>query len=88
MGQFLLYKSPKHNIRQTKIKTYRQLADQQVGRLLVTTNFAPGDGTGSVAMGLLDTASGRSRLAGRLGGELLSGGFAACKIIIKKKGVV
>ena len=39
-----------------------QLADQQVGRLLVPSNFAEGDRAGAVAMGLLDPAGGGRRL--------------------------
>ena len=58
----------------------RKLADEELGRLLVTTDLTKSDGTGSVSVGLLDTASGRGRLAGSLGSELLarslsSGGF-------------
>ncbi len=60
----------------------RELADEQLGGLLVATNLAEGDGTGAVAMGLLHAAGGRGRLAGSLGGELLarslsSGGLAS-----------
>ena len=36
-----------------------ELADEELGRLLVATNFTEGDGTGPEAMGLLDT-TGRS----------------------------
>ena len=36
-----------------------QLADEELGRLLVATDFTEGDGTGPEAMGLLDT-TGRS----------------------------
>jgi histone H3 len=54
-----------------------ELADEELGRLLVTTDFAKGDGSGSVAVRLLDTAGSRGRLAGSLGGELLSGGLAS-----------
>ena len=54
-----------------------QLADQQLGALLVAADLAEGDSAGSVAVGLLDTAGGGGRLAGRLGGELLAGGLAA-----------
>jgi hypothetical protein len=38
----------------------RQFADEELGGLLVATNLSEGDGTGLVAMGLLDTAGGRS----------------------------
>jgi histone H3 len=54
-----------------------QLADQQLGALLVAADLAEGDSAGSVPVGLLDTAGGGGRLAGRLGGELLAGGLAA-----------
>jgi histone H3 len=49
----------------------RELADEELSRLLVTTNLTKSDGTGAVAVGLLDTAgSGRgSRLAGGLGSD-------------------
>jgi hypothetical protein len=36
-----------------------QLADQQVGGLLVAADLAEGDGAGPVAVGLLDAAGGR-----------------------------
>ena len=54
-----------------------QLADQQLSALLVAADLAEGDSAGSVPVGLLDTAGGGGRLAGRLGGELLAGGLAA-----------
>ena len=40
-------------------------------------NAPQGDGTGPVAVRLLDAAGGRGRLAGGLGGEHLAGGLAA-----------
>jgi len=33
-----------------------ELADQELSRFLVTTDFTEGDGTGAVTMGLLDTS--------------------------------
>ena len=42
------------------------LADQQISRLLILANFTESDSSWSVAMGLLDTSSGRSRFAGGL----------------------
>ena len=33
-----------------------QFADQELSRLLVTTDFTESDGTGAVTMGLLDTS--------------------------------
>jgi hypothetical protein len=53
----------------------RKLADQKLSGLLVTTDFTKSDSTGSVSVRLLDSSSGRSRLAGGLGSELLTGGF-------------
>jgi hypothetical protein len=53
-----------------------ELADEQLGRLLVATNLTESDGTGLVAVGLLDTAGGGSRLASGLGGKLLAGSLA------------
>ena len=41
----------------------RQLADQQLGRLLVATDLAQGDGSGPVTVGLLDAAGRRRALA-------------------------
>ncbi|XP_008566082.1 PREDICTED: uncharacterized protein LOC103586565 [Galeopterus variegatus] len=55
----------------------RQLADQQLGGLLVAADLAQGHGAGPVAVGLLDAAGGRRALAGCLGGELLAGRLAA-----------
>lgn len=61
-------------------KTYQalegELANEELGRLLVATNLTESDGTRLVAMGLLDTAGRRGRLAGGLGSELLPGGLA------------
>lgn len=53
-----------------------ELADEELGRLLVTTDLTESDGTRLVAMGLLDTAGGRGALAGGFGGEGLAGRFA------------
>lgn len=54
-----------------------ELADEELGGLLVATNFTESDGTGAETMGLLDTTGGRgSGLASLLGSELLTGGFA------------
>jgi hypothetical protein len=60
----------------------RELADEQVSGLLVTTNLTKGDRSRAVTVGLLHTSGGRGRLAGSLGGELLtrslsSGGLAS-----------
>lgn len=53
-----------------------ELADQQLRGLLVTTNLTESDGSGLVAVRLLDTSSGGRRLASGLGGKLLTGGLA------------
>jgi len=50
----------------------RQLADQELGGLLVSADLTQGHSSRSVSVGLLDTTGGRSGLAGRLGGELLT----------------
>ena len=54
-----------------------ELADEQVSGLLVPTDLTEGDGSGAVPVGLLHTSGGGGRLAGSLGGELLTGGFAS-----------
>ena len=53
-----------------------QLADEQLGRLLVATDLTKSDGTGAVTMRFLDAASGRRALASGLGGQLLAGRLA------------
>ena len=53
-----------------------ELADQELGGLLVLADLTKRDGTGAVPVGLLDAAGGGGRLARRLGGELLAGGLA------------
>ncbi|KAK7803281.1 hypothetical protein U0070_011462, partial [Myodes glareolus] len=55
----------------------RQLADQQLGRLLVAPDLAQRHGAGPVAVGLLHAAGGRGALAGSLGGQLLARRLAA-----------
>jgi histone H3 len=55
----------------------RQLADEKVGGLLVTTNLTKSDGSRAVTVGLLDTSSGGGRLSGCLGGELLAGSLSS-----------
>ena len=54
-----------------------QLSDQKLGALLITSDLSESDGTGSIPVGLLDSSSRGSRLAGRLGSELLSGGLSS-----------
>jgi hypothetical protein len=53
-----------------------ELADQELGRLLVATDLTESHGTGAVPVGLLDAAGGGGRLAGGLGGEGLAGSLA------------
>merc|ERR1712193_293511 len=48
----------------------RQLADQQLGRLLVPPDLPECNSARPVAMGLLDTSSCRRRLSCCLGGQL------------------
>ena len=52
------------------------IPDEELSGFLVATDLTESDGTGLVAMGLLDTSGGRSRFASGLGGELLSRGLA------------
>ena len=54
-----------------------QLADEQLGGLLVTTDLTESNGTGPVTVGLLDTSGGRGRLASRFGRKLLPRGLAS-----------
>lgn len=53
-----------------------ELADEKLSRLLVATNLTESDGTGLVAVRLLDATGRGGRLASGLGGELLTGGLA------------
>ena len=55
----------------------RELADQELRRLLVAADLAKRDGSRAVAVRLLDAAGGGGRLAGRLGGELLAGSLSS-----------
>ena len=49
-----------------------QLADEELGGLLVSSDFSKSHGSGSVSVGLLHSTSGGGALAGSLGGELLA----------------
>ena len=53
-----------------------ELADEQVGGLLVATDLTESDGSWAVTVGLLDASGGGGGLASGLGGELLAGGLA------------
>ena len=57
-----------------------ELADEKLGRLLVSSDLTESDGAGPVTMGLLDTTCGRGRLASCLGGKLLAGGLASGRL--------
>jgi len=54
-----------------------QLADQELSRLLVTTDLTQSDGTGPVTVRLLDASGGGRGLARSLGGKLLARGLAS-----------
>jgi hypothetical protein len=53
-----------------------ELADEELGRLLVATDLTESDGTRLITVRLLDTTGRRGGLASSLGGELLAGGLA------------
>ena len=55
-----------------------QFPDEELSRLLVTTDLTESDGTGSVSVGFLDSASGRGALASSLGGQLFAGSLTSC----------
>jgi len=55
----------------------RELADQELGALLVLSDLSEGDGAGAEAVGLLHSTGCRSGLAGGLGGQLLPRSLAA-----------
>jgi histone H3 len=63
-----------------------ELSDEELGGLLVATNLTESDGTGLVTVRLLDTTGRWCRLAGSLGGELLTRGLAtsglACDCVV------
>lgn len=58
----------------------RQLPDEQLRRLLVTTDLTEGHSSRPVTVGLLHTAGGRRGLPRRLGGQLLPGGLASGRL--------
>ena len=63
----------------------RQLSDEKLGALLITTDFSQGHGAWSVSVRFLDTAGSRGALASRLGGQLfprgLSSGALPCRLL-------
>ena len=57
-----------------------QLADEELGALLVTPDLTEGDCAGPVTMGLLHTTSGWGGLPGSLGSQLLPWGLASGRL--------
>jgi len=57
-----------------------ELADQELGRLLVATDLTESDGSWLVPVRLLDTAGGGSGFAGGFGGELFTWGLATGRL--------
>jgi histone H3 len=57
----------------------RQLADEKLSGLLVTTDLTKSDSTRTVSVRLLDAAGSRGTLSGSLGGELFSRGLASSR---------
>jgi len=56
-----------------------QLADEQLGGLLVTPDLSQSNSSGPVTVRLLDAAGGGGGLPGRLGGQLLPGSLASSR---------
>ena len=54
-----------------------KLSDEEVGTLLVPTDLAKGDGSGSVSVGFLDSSGGGGRLTSSLGGKLFARGLSS-----------
>ena len=54
-----------------------ELANEELSGLLVATDFAKSDSSGSVAMRLLHSSGGRRTFASSLGGELFAGCFSS-----------
>jgi hypothetical protein len=68
----------------------RKLSDEELSRLLVTTDFTESDGSWLVSVWLLDTSGRRCRFAGSLRSKLLtrslsSSGFTARYISLKSR---
>jgi hypothetical protein len=53
-----------------------ELTEEELGRLLVASDFAESDGAGPISVGFLHSSGDRGALAGGLGGEGLAGGLA------------
>jgi len=58
----------------------RELADEELSRLLVSSNFTEGDRSGSVSVRLLDTTSGGRRFTSGLGGKLLARSLSSSRL--------
>ena len=54
-----------------------QFADQELSRLLVTTDLTESNGTGTIPMEFLDSSGGWCRFAGSHCGQLFPGGLAS-----------
>ena len=54
-----------------------ELADEELGGLLVSSDLTESNGSWPVSVGLLDSSGGGSRFAGSLGGQLFPGGLAS-----------
>ena len=54
-----------------------QLADEELGGFLVTTDLTESDGSGPVTVGLLHSSGGGGTLASGLGGQLLAGSLSS-----------
>jgi len=57
-----------------------ELADEQLGGLLVTPDLSQSNSSGPVTVGLLDAAGGGGGLPSRLGGQLLPRGLASGRL--------
>ena len=58
----------------------RELADEELGALLVAADLAKRDGTRAVPVRLLDSTGRRRALSGGLGGELLTRSFSSGRL--------
>ena len=54
-----------------------ELADEKLGRLLVSSDLTESDSSWPISVGLLDSSSGWSRFSGSLGGQLLPGSLSS-----------
>jgi len=57
-----------------------ELADQEVGALLIFSDFSQGNGAGSELVGFLHTTGSGGALSGGLGSQLLSGGLGTGRL--------